>query len=666
MGFLNLPGGGGSASVGKFSVAALGLNPSLTDTLIGVVDGVESGTLNNAFLYTVIPIDKKTRRRYAVPANGDFPQFPDFQTSGSLLVDGSQHIQTTDGVQSSPMYPPNSFVFRIARAPVSDWDTFPDSVGGWVELLVDVEPGVEFVDDGSTPTTPISDFSRQDGNIIVPSMSADSSGALEFHLPSSPPTLTTYNVFGIYDSGTGPKYRARRVGDNAYYEFDLDYRGKISRANLNDSNETIKSLATVYAYDPTATKYTTRFLDLPQTQPKEKSWGARSLGRFSFSDLTGWTLASGTAPTLTTTAGTYRSGSASFRFAATANYIHPSIFAGAAIDASGGDKQVLLRYNVPTGSTIPSFSVRFYSGSNAANVSNPITFSTANTIGVGWHQVLISIPSAATGSYAPNNVTGFGVNPTVTAGSIDFDFALVHGSDATKPATFILYFDDGFTHQYDLFASYLEGYGMRGIFPVTWGNVSTGANMTIAQMRDLDARGHDVVNHTKDHISWWTLDALHKREQFYYMKRWMIDQGLSRGADITVVNNSWGTGTYDDLRMLLEGNRVVIPHGNSGQLNPGGVGIQDQNIPGMLNVPLSKRILWRDMTDLEFTNAGVDAVIARRGFCGVNCHWVVEAGGIAGVHHTLASWRAVMDHLATAVTGGTARVVTLDEFLRED
>jgi peptidoglycan/xylan/chitin deacetylase (PgdA/CDA1 family) len=64
----------------------------------------------------------------------------------------------------------------------------------------------------------------------------------------------------------------------------------------------------------------------------------------------------------------------------------------------------------------------------------------------------------------------------------------------------VISFDDGRPNNYTTAAPIVEKYGFRATFFVVPGRIGTDREMTAAQISDLAARGHEIANHTLDHV----------------------------------------------------------------------------------------------------------------------------------------------------------------------
>jgi peptidoglycan/xylan/chitin deacetylase (PgdA/CDA1 family) len=75
------------------------------------------------------------------------------------------------------------------------------------------------------------------------------------------------------------------------------------------------------------------------------------------------------------------------------------------------------------------------------------------------------------------------------------------------PRSIIITFDDGRPNNYTTAAPIVEKYGFRATFFVVPGRIGTSREMTAAEITDLAARGHEIANHTMDHVELTTLSS---------------------------------------------------------------------------------------------------------------------------------------------------------------
>jgi peptidoglycan/xylan/chitin deacetylase (PgdA/CDA1 family) len=83
--------------------------------------------------------------------------------------------------------------------------------------------------------------------------------------------------------------------------------------------------------------------------------------------------------------------------------------------------------------------------------------------------------------------------------------AAMRTGSALPNRSIVISFDDGRPNNYRLAAPIVEKYGFRATFFVVPGRIGTPGSMTAAEITDLAARGHEIANHTMDHVDLSTL-----------------------------------------------------------------------------------------------------------------------------------------------------------------
>ena len=100
------------------------------------------------------------------------------------------------------------------------------------------------------------------------------------------------------------------------------------------------------------------------------------------------------------------------------------------------------------------------------------------------------------------------------------------GNRAYRPPI-VFSFDDGYDEHYTEFAPILEKYGLRGSFAPIRSLVGTSGNfMTLAQLKELVARGHDVCGHGATSLATMSSQAEIETE-LIASRDYILDNGLS-------------------------------------------------------------------------------------------------------------------------------------------
>lgn len=115
-----------------------------------------------------------------------------------------------------------------------------------------------------------------------------------------------------------------------------------------------------------------------------------------------------------------------------------------------------------------------------------------------------------------------------------------------------LQWDDGYAQQWPAAAA-LEAIGQRGTFWIIGSGVGQPNYLTLAQVLELDARGHFVGNHSYSHLQLnvnATEDEVY--DDFIAMAEWMEAVGLTRGARYAALPYGLGTTRLVE-RLIYEG-----------------------------------------------------------------------------------------------------------------
>jgi len=280
----------------------------------------------------------------------------------------------------------------------------------------------------------------------------------------------------------------------------------------------------------------------------------------------------------------------------------------------------------------------------------------------GWHTFDISyIPSqwAITGAFDPTQVTGamFAMSGLPNTATLNIDSLEIIAAGPTATPTIIFTHDDVSPHLISTIAPYLEGLGYRGTFCVTPSNVDSPGAITLAQLQELDARGHLIAGHGWTHTSWAGLTAAQKELDAQLTADWLYTRGFRRGNHIWACPYDF-VGTQADMDMLFKYYSCILTTSEQPRF-----GVQP-NYAGAYSVPQAagwtRQSLSRTLIDQTFfTNAAVDAVITQKSVGLVLVHNTNGAGG----YMTPAQWRAAVDYVANREAATALRVMNLDDYL---
>ena len=101
--------------------------------------------------------------------------------------------------------------------------------------------------------------------------------------------------------------------------------------------------------------------------------------------------------------------------------------------------------------------------------------------------------------------------------------------DASSSRTgFLVTFDDGTADHYFIAAPLLERHGLHGVFFVNTARLGADGYLTVAQCRELQARGHAVESHAHQHKPLVGLPEEQLRSQLTESRQRLCDHGLGQ------------------------------------------------------------------------------------------------------------------------------------------
>jgi peptidoglycan/xylan/chitin deacetylase (PgdA/CDA1 family) len=110
-------------------------------------------------------------------------------------------------------------------------------------------------------------------------------------------------------------------------------------------------------------------------------------------------------------------------------------------------------------------------------------------------------------------------------------------------AGFLFTFDDGTADHYFTVAPILERYGVRGIFYVSTALVGRAGYLTLAQCREMQARGHAIESHGHEHKALLGAAESELSGQLALSRQLLKDNGLGQWSLLAVA------GGYADARV---------------------------------------------------------------------------------------------------------------------
>jgi peptidoglycan/xylan/chitin deacetylase (PgdA/CDA1 family) len=402
-------------------------------------------------------------------------------------------------------------------------------------------------------------------------------------------------------------------------------------------------------------------LGVPVRPIRSRQPGALLLASTTFPSLTGFTFAGGTAALDTAV---YHLGTSSLKVTSDGNSYVRKANMGFSADCSAAGAWLEIIYYLPAALSAENskLAIYVYAAGNEANYAQHwVPNQPAGLWTAGWHVYRIPLATAGQGAYAANlaAITGFGVQWAKPATQVVYVNSVRIYAAGTDLPTFILTFDDGLDEHATVCAPYLQQYGWSGTFGIVANRVGNTGYATVDQIRTMDARGHAIANHSYSHTDWTNLTGAEKEFQVREGKRFLVNNGLGRNADVYVF--AYGlNGTQADLDMTFRYSRCAL---NTAWLDRS---LAEAAWPGPQRHPFAvtdRSILCRYLQDNHgtygFTNANIDASITAGGVTPVMFH---QLDGSAGFH-TEADWKSAIDHLRTKELAGLCKVIGLTEWL---
>jgi peptidoglycan/xylan/chitin deacetylase (PgdA/CDA1 family) len=331
---------------------------------------------------------------------------------------------------------------------------------------------------------------------------------------------------------------------------------------------------------------------------------------------------------------------------------------GAGIDISQANWVQLRFWQPPIKQA--SVSAYLYSDGTTSNYLGVGNFTGGGTNReLGWHTVTLPFdPTDDTHGFDCTDMTGLGLAISGTGGDyVVADRLVLIQSLTSEPPVFIWRFDDGWTSEYTM-AAVLEQYGWLatiGIVPSTIGDAS---RMSLEQLRDLDARGHLLVSHTWSHQPWDSITLSEREAEVVKARRWLIRQGLVRGADVLINPYNFQASAGDaqaTMDMVFRHCRCMLPVYT--KYRDAALSGSTLNQPYVQD-PLDGRIIGLYKADSDITDAAIDQAITYGGGVHVLLAHHVDAGGL-----TLSDFQARCAYLRSREQAGQCRVMNLDQYL---
>ena len=328
-----------------------------------------------------------------------------------------------------------------------------------------------------------------------------------------------------------------------------------------------------------------------------------------FGDLTAW---SGTGASLSADTTHARSGVQSMRFATIGSSTEIVRTLATPVDVSGASIRLMWYVpSAPDNTTLTSSAklyVRLYSGAGGAGTWRENASFNAQ-LRFGWQTVEIPLSTfqgmdTGTDHWDPTQVTKIAVGwRNAPAGAVVALDELSLWKDQ-GPARLMWTFDNGVVWDYTKIAPALEAHGWRGAFAVVPSRVGTSGYMTLAQLQDLQARGHLIINNTYDRPSNWSnLTDAQRAAEVASGRQWLIDNGFTQGAGIVALPNGYFKDQAD-MDGFFQSSQVVLACGPTDRY--GAVASTNGLLGWMPNPPGNSSVLWQYPINNAITTSMLD------------------------------------------------------------
>lgn len=235
-----------------------------------------------------------------------------------------------------------------------------------------------------------------------------------------------------------------------------------------------------------------------------------------------------------------------------------------------------------------------------------------------------------------------------------------------RKSRLLLSYDDGHFSCMEI-ADVIEKRGLFGTFYIYTDGIGTNGVLTLAQCRDLDARGHCIAVHSKTHDSAQTLGDREYYARQLYARDWILDKVGPRGA-----NHVAYVGGHSTPALIRTLEAAGFMSGRAA--NPAGLGFHHPGFGGDSR-NLFQNSRWRTQT-YEFNNANTTASLISRLDASIQYgmdvshygHQVYDAAGpsawsrLPGDPYSLPD---LCDTYAARIAAGTLVNQTVDEYWPE-
>lgn len=334
-----------------------------------------------------------------------------------------------------------------------------------------------------------------------------------------------------------------------------------------------------------------------------------------------------------------------------------------------------IRFHVPGSTATGGLLVLLFSGGGTSNaVAFNVQGGTANTIKPGTHEIEFIMPSSGGfGTFDPTDVQGLGFRlSNLSTADVDVYVQCVQFWIDYSPAIVTWRMDDGRDEQYRM-ACEMEEFGWFATLGVIGSVIDTTGHLTLAQVKELDRRGHLIVSHSYgasgiDGDNWGSTTSAQKAAQLLENRRWLIDNGLTRGADMFIVPNGFTrlTADQDDMDMIFDHASVMMNtspmirymrgSGDGNGMEPYSVFANGQNRPW------DRRCVHCAAIDNTATTTLLDTIIETGQFGQILLH--DDTGVSPSI--TQANFRALMAAVRVHEVATRCEVMTMEQILAGD
>jgi peptidoglycan/xylan/chitin deacetylase (PgdA/CDA1 family) len=225
--------------------------------------------------------------------------------------------------------------------------------------------------------------------------------------------------------------------------------------------------------------------------------------------------------------------------------------------------------------------------------------------------------------------------------------------DAVGVPFIVLRLDDASAAQYNNCLPYMRDRGIRGTMYAPTSLIGTGGYMTYAQLRELDAAGWTIGNHTRSHVSLTTLTEAQQETELTNGKSDLDTQGLTKGSRYVAYPAST-QNTDTSIAMAATG----MLTGQNGQANSKGVGSQFPLTLPMFDPFVIPSYGISTALSLATVKGWVDDAIADGVGLGLHFHDV----GVGAAQWSTATFQQFIDYLVSK--RGQIYPITIDDYYR--